>query len=259
MQYAGTVIYGFDLVPDTDGSYTFDWQVLESDNGQFGDVGALNTQFTDTLVEAINSVLIERKIEVTSNTDDANVLKTYVITQGKGTDSEVEYKIDIPLDLVVTSGSSIIATAQDAIDYATQNVVEGRSYLKLIIANQTEPVFIDTKDMVNDYETEQNATHIQLTIDATDDPATGKADKVIKAIIVDKSINKDKLHDDVVEILDFVDKPTELATTEKASVTKAINEVLDKEPIAIEDVAADQLAAGIQKSIQSNSGYYYSY
>ena len=82
-------------------------------------------------------------LESTEGTEDG-VLKVYTIRQG---DREVG-TINIPKDLVVTSGSVVKGNWNDGV--FTENVSGSGTALKLVIANQPNTVYINTLDLVND-------------------------------------------------------------------------------------------------------------
>lgn len=77
--------------------------------------------------------------EVTTGLADG-VLKKYTISQG-GTEVGT---INIPKDLVVTGGDVITATTESGL-------TKGEKYLKLTIANQSAPVYIAVKELVDAY------------------------------------------------------------------------------------------------------------
>ena len=83
-------------------------------------------------------------IDEAAGTEDG-VLKVYSVKQG-GTEIG---KINIPKDLVVTSGSVVKGNWAD--DVFTENVSGDGTALKLVIANQTSPVYINTLDLVKDH------------------------------------------------------------------------------------------------------------
>ena len=76
---------------------------------------------------------------------ESGVLKVYTIKQGG---AEVG-KINIPKDLVVTSGSVVKGNWNDGV--FTENVSGSGTALKLVIANQEAPVYINTLDLVKDH------------------------------------------------------------------------------------------------------------
>lgn len=105
-----------------------------------------------------------------AGTPTSGFLKTYILSQGS---AEIG-RIDIPKDLVVTSGSLVHGTWDG--DTFTEDPQGPDTALKLVIANQEEPVYINTKDLV-DYYTEGDGididnTHniIALKLDANGEP-----------------------------------------------------------------------------------------
>ena len=83
-------------------------------------------------------------IDEAAGTEDG-VLKVYSVKQGG---KEVG-KINIPKDLVVTSGS--VVKGNWAGDVFTESEAGTGTALKLVIANQTSPVYINTLDLVKDH------------------------------------------------------------------------------------------------------------
>lgn len=96
--------------------------------------------------EKVAAIEGDYKITLTSRTDeqgdDHSALKHYILAQGG---KEIGH-IDIPTDLVVQSGTVITAT--DADKEVNAEVVVGEVYIKLVIANQEEPLYIAAKDLV---------------------------------------------------------------------------------------------------------------
>ena len=90
----------------------------------------------------------------------AGYLKTYILSQGTGTGKTEIGRIDIPKDLVVTSGSLVHGTWDG--DTFTEDEEGPDTAIKLVIANQKEPVYINTKDLV-DYYTAGNGIEIDNT------------------------------------------------------------------------------------------------
>lgn len=110
-----------------------------------------SNHFTATTVEAALEELYSQAgagskvtLESAEGTEDG-VLKVYTIKQGN---TEVG-KINIPKDLVVSSGS--VVKGNWAGDVFTENVSGNGTALKLVIANQTSPVYINTLDLVKDH------------------------------------------------------------------------------------------------------------
>ena len=122
-----------------------------------GDIAAAHVTIADTknhftadTVEAALEELYSQAgagskvtIEATDGTDD--VLKVYTVKQGG-----VEVgKINIPKDLVVSSGS--VVKGNWVGNVFTESEVGTGTALKLVIANQTAPVYINTLDLVKDH------------------------------------------------------------------------------------------------------------
>lgn len=101
----------------------------------------------------------------TENVEDTN-FKHYVFTQCK---KEIAH-IDIPKDLVVSSGEVVVATEADKTNDA--NVIVGETYIKLVVANQTKPLYIAAKDLVDVY-TGDNTDSAEVTVSA-DNKITAK-------------------------------------------------------------------------------------
>lgn len=109
-------------------------------------------------------------------------LKSYHIAQN-GAEIGV---INIPKDLVVTSGSCVAGTWSG--NTFTESSSGNGHAIKLVIANQTDPVYINVADLVDLYTPQQNATQVQLAI---------SNDNVISATIVNGSITTDSLDSSV--------------------------------------------------------------
>ena len=122
---------------------------------------------TDLRTELIAALTISLDV---AGTPTSGFLKTYILSQGS---TEIG-RIDIPKDLVVTSGSLVHGTWNG--DTFTEDPEGPDTALKLIIANQEKPVYINTKDLVDYYTAgdgiEIDNTHntIALKLDASGEP-----------------------------------------------------------------------------------------
>lgn len=137
-------------------------------------------------------------IDSSENGTTAGYLKSYHISQN-GVEIGV---IDIPKDLVVTSGSCV-AGAWSGSTF-TESASGTDHAIKLVIANQSEPVYINVADLVDLYTPEQNATQIQLAISASNE---------ISATIVAGSISKSHLDSSVQSSLEKADSAIQSITT----------------------------------------------
>lgn len=117
-------------------------------------------------------------VTVTASTPEG-VAKRYTITQLGSTVGT----IDIPKDLVVSSGSVVAGT------WTGNSFAESASgkdqAIKLVIANQTTPIYINVAKLVDIYTAKKNATQVQLAIDS--------ATNEISASIVAGSITSTEL------------------------------------------------------------------
>lgn len=149
---------------------------------------------SDLRTELVSALTISLKV---AGTPTSGYLKTYVLSQGT---KEIGC-IDIPKDLVVTSGSLVHGTWTD--NTFTKDPKGPDTALELIIANQKEPVYINTKDLV-DYYTAGNGinidnTHntIALKLDANGEPFLTVGVDGLKLdgvqVAIDKAVNDAKL------------------------------------------------------------------
>lgn len=158
--------------------------------GKVGDITKLKTTAKTDIVAALNEVksavsvggetgVVSIETEVTTN----GALKSYTVKQG-GTLVAV---IDIPKDLVVMEGS--VVTDPEGQEPGT--------YIKLVIANQEQPLYINVGKLVDIYTVKKNATQIQLAIDF--------ATREISATIVPGSVGTTELADNAVTTVKIAD------------------------------------------------------
>lgn len=142
-------------------------------------------EYIDALIANQNAAGAVTVSEVNTGLADG-ILKAYKIYQGGEEDGNLIGTINIPKDLVVTKGSCVKGTWDG--DTFTESVEGTGHAIKLEIANQTAPVYVNTLDLVDIYTAQQNATQIQLTVGE---------DNVISAVVVAKSITNTELSDAV--------------------------------------------------------------
>ena len=120
-----------------------------------------------------------------SEDEDYNtVLKRYTFSQNGNTIGT----INIPKDLVVTAGTIVVAGDGQNDTENISGATAGDKYLKLTIANQTAPVYINVKDLVDVYTVETGATEVQLALSNSNE---------LSATLVSGSVAKSKLASDV--------------------------------------------------------------
>lgn len=215
--------------------------VLDKELGENKDLDE-NIDEKDTIVDAINSIYKQSAVTITesipepTDPDYKTVLKTYKFFQDFEADNvtpKLIGKIDLAKDLVVTSG--VVYTADGTETYPSTgepcNLEAGKVYIKLTIANQEDPLYIDVRDLYNDYTVEEDATSVQLTI---------STDRKISAVIVEKAVGRAELDDDVNTELDFVDYNKDAdphLTTEAQTLRTAIDELNATKTVSVTDVA----------------------
>ena len=164
-------------------------------NAKIGDVSTLTTTEKTNLVGAVNEVKsavdsakTAGEVTVTTDSTTEGYLKTYTINQ-----CGVEIsKIDIPKDLVVTSGEVVVdPDGQPA-----------GTYIKLTIANQETPIYINVKTLVDVYTAQASASQIQLAISETNE---------ISATIVAGSVGTTELADSAITTVKIADANVTLA------------------------------------------------
>ena len=113
-------------------------------------VADASNHFTATTVEGVLDELYSQsgagsKVTLESANGTEGVLKVYTIKQG----GNVVGTIDIPKDLVVESGSVVKGTWADST--FNESASGTGTALKLVIANQKDPIYINTLDLVKDH------------------------------------------------------------------------------------------------------------
>lgn len=173
-------------------------------NTKVGDITTLETTVKDNLVNAVNEVRAAMsaggtaaQITMDTSTTTEGYLKSYTIKQGEtkvGT-------IDIPKDLVVTSGSVVTDP---------EGQTEG-TYIKFVVANQDEPIYINVGSLVDIYTATASATQIQIQVDNSTREISGTivaggvgttelaTNSVTTVKIADANVTLAKLATDVIE------------------------------------------------------------
>ena len=186
------------------------------------DVGTLDNLGTSAktdIVSAINEVRnsvsaggTAAAVTMDTSTTTDGALKSYTIKQGEN----VVGTIDIPKDMVVESGEVVVDP-------------EGQStgtYIKLVLANVTEPLYINVGTLVDIYKAKANATQIQVNIDSST--------REISATIVAGSIGETELASDAVTTVKIAD-----ANVTKAKLSNEVQTSLGKADVAAPQAALD--------------------
>lgn len=125
----------------------------------------------------IGTITVPNLVMTVKETPTEGYLKTYQFTYGTGT----PFEVDIPKDLVVTAGEVIVVS-----DDAPVTGLTNGTYLKLTIANQTAPVYIDVKDLADVYTGKAETTGVSVAISASNE---------ISATLVGKAVAEENLAD----------------------------------------------------------------
>ena len=154
-------------------------------------------------LEKIEGKIKGNAISVEIDADGTDTaIKTYTFYAGDKTEVNKLVTIDIPKDLVVTSGTVGTATEIDK-PYAGAQI--GDAYIDLVIANQSEHIYIPAKNLVDIYTAAEDATEVQLTVGS---------DNVISAALVDGGIETAKIANGAVT-------SEKLSSTVQDSLSKA--------------------------------------
>ena len=114
-------------------------------------------------------------------------LKTYQFTYGTGS----AFEIDIPKDLVVESGEVIVVADDSPVSGLTNG-----TYLKLVITNQTEPVYINVADLCDVYTGKTVTDGVSVAISASNEISATLTGKAVAEANLDDALAK-KINDAV--------------------------------------------------------------
>lgn len=186
-------------------------QASNSLSSKLGNIENLETTNKADLVVAINEVRnsisaggTEAAVTMSTTTTSAGASKSYTIKQGSNTIGV----IDIPKDMVVSSGE--VVTNPDGKDAGT--------YIKLTLANVSDPLYINVGTLVDIYKAKSSATQVQIAIDTST--------REVSATIVAGSIGTTEIADGAVTSVKISDgniTKAKLSTTVQESLTNADN------------------------------------
>lgn len=136
----------------------------------------------------VGTITVPDLVMAVKETPTEGYLKTYQFTYGTGT----TFEVDIPKDLVVTAGEVIVVS-----DDAPVTGLTNGTYLKLTIANQTTPVYIDVKDLADVYTGKAETTGVSVAISASNE---------ISATLVGKAVAEENLADTLATKINGTDE-----------------------------------------------------
>ena len=240
MDDAGSEISGLkDRMTTAEG----DIDAIEEDIGNVDDLETANKELVKAINEVRNAVsaggtAAAITIDTSSTTDGA--LKSYTVKQG----DNVIGTIDIPKDMVVESGSVVTLADNEVAGYAAGQ------YIKLVLANVADPLYINVGALVDIYTAQANAAQVQINIDS--------ATRIISAAIVAGSIGTAELADNAVVTAKIADKnvtKAKLSTEVQASLDKAdVAESNAKAHADSLDEAMDARVAAVENKLGNGEG-----
>ena len=181
---------------------------VDAVDAKIGTLADLNTTAKTDLVSAVNE--LRQTVEVggtgslvtiDSSTTEEGMVKSYVFKQGETTIGTV----NVPLDLVVSGGEVVI----DPDGQPTG------TYIKLTIANQEAPIYINVADLVDAYTAQASAAQVQLAVSDTNE---------ISATIVAGSIGTTEITDGAITTAKIADANVTLSKL-GADVTPTLDQV----------------------------------
>ena len=148
-------------------------------------------QGTGDKEKTIGTIVVPDLVMAVKGTPNEGYLKTYQFTYGDGQ----AFEVDIPKDLVVTSGEIIVVDDGHPVPSLTNG-----TYLKLTIANQTEPVYINVADLCDVYTGKTVTDGVSISVSDTNE---------IAATLVGKAVTEANLEDSLAtKISDAVESFT---------------------------------------------------
>ena len=137
--------------------------------------------------KTIGSIVVPNlKMEVKAAPNNG-YLKTYQFTYGTGS----AFEIDIPKDLVVESGEVIVVADDSPVSGLTNG-----TYLKLVIVNQDEPVYINVADLCDVYTGKTATDGVSVAISASNEISATLAGKAVSESNLEDTLAK-KINDSV--------------------------------------------------------------
>lgn len=134
--------------------------------------------------KTIGTIVVPDLVMAVKGTPNDGYLKTYQFTYGDGQ----AFEVDIPKDLVVTSGEVIVVDDGHPVSGLTNG-----TYLKLTIANQTEPVYINVADLCDVYTGKTATDGVSISVSETNE---------ISATLVGKAVTQDNLENTLSKKID---------------------------------------------------------
>lgn len=196
---------------------------------------------------AITAISTAFPVTIAETAGSGDIAKVYTVKQGLNTIGT----INIPKELVVTSGS-VVAGTWSGSSFTESTTGTGKA-IKLTIANQTSPIYIDVKDLVDVY-TPQDTDSIDITI-STDNKisATVKSSSIQTSMLVNSAVTTAKIADKNVTTAKIADANVTTAKIADNAVTeeKIADAVVAK--INLGSTSVQEVSAGDYISVTNTS------
>lgn len=208
--------------------------------GNDADLTKLTTE-AKTLIAAINEIdaavdtlTTDSKISIeTKGTANEGMAKTYVVYQGEKTDANKVAEIDIPKDMVVSSGKVVTLNASEA--KAIDDSYTAGKYIELTIANNDgTKLYIPATALVDVYTAAAGASQVQVAIDSATNIVSASivAGSIGTTELAADAVTNAKLADDAVQTSNIVDK-----NVIKAKLEDSVQASLDLADSAVQTIA----------------------
>lgn len=219
---------------------------IEAVEEKIGDISTLKTTAKSDVVSAVNELkdalsntADADKVTLTEDSTNPDYAKVYTLSQG----GNAVGTINIPKDMVVSSGQVVV-------DPEGQ---EPGTYLELVLANaDADKIYINATSFIDNYKATQNATQIQLAINAETREisasivaggvgTTELADNAITTVkIADGNVTYAKLAADVIAAFDTAGAANTAEQNAKKHATD-LNTAMDARVKAVEEKVGDGL------------------
>lgn len=131
--------------------------------------------------QTIGTIVVPDLVMAVKGTPNDGYLKTYQFTYGDGQ----AFEVDIPKDLVVTSGEVIVVDDGHPVSGLTNG-----TYLKLTIANQTDPVYVNVADLCDVYTGKTATDGVSIAVSETNEISATLVGKAVTQANLDDTLSK---------------------------------------------------------------------
>ena len=224
----------------------------------------------DELAEASAGGVASKTVYlVDESAGQSEYAKVYKLYQGANasdmTQNTLVGTINTPKDKVVEDGSVVDITYSDGKLYdgvtdvtalikgsGTATAADAGKYIKLVLQNVTDPLYIFAKDLVDIYTAEQNASQVQIAIDANNViSATIVAGSIDTTELAAGAVTTAKIDDDAVTTAKIAD---DAVTADKVAISAhSESQTAGADGLAISVTTTDGQVSAVSGSIAANT------